>query len=683
MLTDARSPETTTAEPEDTRTPPHRRPAAHLAAHLAAAWTLPALAHLLGIDILMLPVIWVATATLLRTGTGLLDRLIPALGLTSAAVMLLGFLTTYWPWGLHPIPMTGTYLTTLIAISALTGRRPHLPLRAHGTDLLLAAGATLTTYLAATPTLATTRLGWTAYAGISGDRLRQFNLFDTIRHIGGYPALNPEAAAPILESSMFPAYPPGMHYVLATIDAYITGGNNPGPALDALQRYHWYVTIGFGLMALTTAWAARWIAGPQAAGWKRALIVSTITLFITTGIFTTMVWEGFDAQIVGLAYLAILIAVLARPAKHLAEHIALAGALTIAVTYTYTLYAAFAGIAILATAATHWPRLKARPILTITLGAFFGLAASMQVLIPYIRGFDGAHHVNATGFIVAMPKVVLYASLALAAVAVLTPNLRRSPRLQILAATSLGGLLFAIGLRAYNVAYIGTGSYYYEKVIQALVIILIITAGAAVSLLRPPTWWHRGTTPRLRGALASTAAVAFAVFVTGALPTGTPPSYNGALHQPGTDTNWISVWGSGQIHSSVSNTLEYLDDRGLTADGIPTQVVFSPNGGSNQHLTLILAMLNRNLGGLYRQVYGVELDNLNGHDPATPLNGEAQASLDLYKLVVTESTVPLRVLTNDPNTAALLNEFAATNPGGGLTVVYLPDMPGEGPPAHA
>ena len=683
MLTDTRSPATITTAPDDTPTPKHRHPAIRLTAWLAAAWAVPALAHLLGADILMLPAIWIATATLMRTGARLLDRLIPALGLTCGAVMLLGFLTTYWPWGLHPIAMSGTAFTILITVAALTRRRPRLPLRPHGTDLILTAGAILTTYLAAAPTLATTRLGWTAYAAISGDRLRQFNLFDTIRAIGGYPALNPEAAAPILESSMLPAYPPGMHYILATIDAYITGGNNPGSALDALQRYHWYVTIGFGLMVLTTAWAARWIAGPQAAGWKRALITSTITLFITTGIFTTMVWEGFDAQIVGLAFLAILIAVLARPPKHLAEHIVLAGTLTVAVTYSYTLYAAFAGIAILATTATHWRRLKAQPALTITLGAFFGLAASMQVLIPYIRGFDGAHHVNATGFIVPMPKVILYACLALAAVAVLTPNLRRSPRLQILAATSIGGLLFAIGLRAYNIAYIGTGSYYYEKVLQALVLILIITAGAALTHIRPPTWWHRATNARTRSTVASTAAIAFALFITGALPTGTPPAYNGDNHQPGPDTTWISVWDSGQIHSSVSNTLEYLTRHGLTADGIPTQVVFTPNGGNNQHLTLILAMLNRNLGGLYRQVYGVELDGLNGHDPSTPLSPENQASLDLYKLVVTESTVPLRVLTNDANTATILNQFAATNPGAGLTVHYLPDMPGEGPPALA
>ncbi|GIG69611.1 hypothetical protein [Phytomonospora endophytica] len=683
MLTETRSPARTTTAAKGTATPPHRHPAVRVAVWLAAAWAIPALAHLLGADVVMLPVIWVATATLMRTGTRLLDRLIPALGLTCGAVMLLGFLTTYWPWGLHPIPMSGTAFTILVAVAVFTGRRPRLPLRPHGTDLVLAVGAVLTTYLAAAPTLATTRLGWTAYAAISGDRLRQFNLFDTIRAIGGYPALNPEAAGPILESSMLPAYPPGMHYVLATIDAYITGGNNPGSALDALQRYHWYVTIGFGLMVLTTAWAARWIAGPQAAGWKRALITSTVVLFVSTGIFSTMVWEGFDAQIVGLAFLAILLAVLARPPKHLGEHIVLAGTLTVAVTYSYTLYAAFAGIAILATVVTQWRRLKARPVLTIALGAFFGLAASMQVLIPYIRGFDGAHHVNATGFIVPMPKVILYACLALAAVAVFTPNLRRSPRLQILAATSVGGLLFAIGLRAYNVAYIGTGSYYYEKVLQALVLILVITAGAALVHVRPPTWWRYATSGRTRGLIASTAAVAFALFITGALPTGTPPAYNGAAHQPGPDTTWISVWGSGQIHSSVSNTLEYLDEHGLTADGVPTQVVFTPNGGNNQHLTLILAMLNRNLGGLYRQVYGVELDGLNGHDPALPLSAESQASLDLYELVVSESTVPLRVLTNDANTAAVLGEFAATNPGAGLTVHYLPDMPGEGPPAHA
>ncbi|GLZ79095.1 hypothetical protein Afil01_39020 [Actinorhabdospora filicis] len=669
MLTELRS--AGANAPSDKSVHPRRDPARFLL-FLAGSWALAVAAHLIGLDWLLLPVIWLGTASLLRIGTTLLDRLVPALGLVAGLLIIGGYVTTLWPWGLAPVPIGGAALTILVVASYLTGRRPQMPRRVTPTDVTMTAGGVLAGLLAAKPTMATTGLGWAAYAGITGDRLRQFNLFDTIRVLGGYPAVQPHEAAPMLESSMLPAYPAGMHYVYAVIDSFMTGTTDPGRSLDALQRYHWYVLISYAVFAVTVAWAARYLA-PGLAAWKQMLATTTILLFLATGIYTTGLWEGFDAQTAGMLFLALLVAVLARPTKSVGEQLLLAGALTVAVAHTYTLYAVFAAIAVLAALAIQWRRLKRHPRMLIAAAVFFGAAASLQVVIPALQGFEASDHVNATGFIIVMPRTLAFALLALAAVALVRRGLTRSPRLRVLAITNIAGLLFAIGLWIYNVAFIGTGSYYFEKVVYALAIVNLVTCAGALAHVKPrlrlPV--HPGVT--------AVAMVLLAAVITGTIPSG-PAKYNHAEHQPGPDTNWVSVYGSGTIYAGFTPALTWLAQRGLVGDGVPTQIVFSSSGVANQQLTLVTSILNRNIGGLYRQIYGVELTGLRGHEPGDKLDATTQTSLDLYKLVCTESKVPLRVITNDPGTAAILREFAATNPGAGLTVILAEDLPGEGPP---
>lgn len=641
---------------------------------LAAAWALPALTHLLGLDWLMLPLLWLGTAGLLRVGATLLDRLMWAMGAMCGGIMLMGYLTTVWPWGLAPVPVAGTAGTVLAVVALVSGRRLSLPSRMLGTDAIIGAGGLLGWYLMAKPSLGTAGLSWTAFATINPDRLRQFNLFDAVLQLGGYPILTPDAAQSIVEPVMLPTYPAGMHYVFGVIDTFVTGGEI-GPPLQELDRYYTYVLISFGVLVATVAWAARWVAGPQAAGWKRALMTSALAVFTATGFYSVMIWQGFDAQIVGMIFTAMVVALLARPPRAPAEQVFLVGLLAVATTYTYTLFAVFAALGIVASAVFHWGRLRRHAALVIPVTAIFGVLLSLWYLIPASLGTETGKKLNAGGWILPMPRGLLLAATGLVAVAVFTPSIRRSPRLRILAAVFFGGWVFMAGMWIVNMNLVGFGSYYFQKVVYTLAMIGFITAGAALVHLRPRRWSALRT--RSGTFAASAAAVVVAVLLSGAVPWNTI-KYNGD-HNPGIDTTWSRVWAGRKIYAATSGTLSYLVDRGMVGDGVPTLVLFSPNGGANAQMSITMSVLNHDLGKTWWQAYQAEMNGLIGAGDGE-LSAVDEAAFQEFLESLKLTTWPLRILVNDEGAAKKLEKFAAANPGLSLDVRFLADMPGETSP---
>ncbi|TWH69244.1 hypothetical protein [Micromonospora olivasterospora] len=122
------------AAPPERVTPPAAPPAAgrlarrpRLVGWLAAAWLGPLLAYALGVAAVLPVVVLGLTAALLRGGRTLLDRLVLAGALLLGATCAAGLLFSAWPWGLHPVPVSGTALTVLLGVAAATGRRPRLP----------------------------------------------------------------------------------------------------------------------------------------------------------------------------------------------------------------------------------------------------------------------------------------------------------------------------------------------------------------------------------------------------------------------------------------------------------------------------------------------------------------------------------------------------------------------------
>ncbi|GIG67188.1 hypothetical protein [Phytomonospora endophytica] len=644
------------------------RRAGMLVAALASAWAVPTLLHLAHADFLSPLLLWLAVASVLRTGGTMLDRLVPALGLLVSGVLIAGLVTTFWPWGLEPVPIAGSGLSLVVVVAGVTGRRPQLPRRLLGSDLLLVAGGAGAAAVAVLPRLGTRGLDWAAYGFVNGDRVRHVNLFDTILRIGGYPALNPGEASTALEPAMLRQYPAGAHFLYATVDSFVTGGD-PGTALAGANHYFWYASAAFGLFTFTVAWAARRVAGPQIAGWRRAALVAGICGFLGTGFYTTMLWEGFDSQILGMALLALLIAVLARPPRRAPEQFLLVGALTVAITYTYTLFAAPAAIAIVAAAVLSWPRVRRHPWWAITMAAGFGAVAAIQPLIWYLREFKGAEHLNTDGFIMPLPTSVLVGLTVVAALGVAAPVRRRSPRLRTLAVLGLGGWGLTVVLFAYNMATVGHQSYYFRKLPQVLGIILLVTAGTALARLprfRPRAGW------RSRAACAVAAGVA--LILSGAVPYGTV-KFDPAGHLIAADTTWGQVWATGRIGAPVGDLLTALAERGMLADGVHTVVFYSPDGPQNKHASLILGALNRDLGVTAPQAYATKGEDLVGHDGPLPASHKG---LVAFLACLDRLTIPLRVVVGDERLAEALNAYATTHPA--VSVVRIPGLPGPSGP---
>ncbi len=199
-----------------------QRPLGPPAGLIVLAGLVPAACHLLRADWVVPPLILVATASLLRGGQTLLDRLMLALMLLLGTACAAGLLLSVWPWGLDPPAVGGLALAVLVVIGTVLNRTPRLP-RPRPADAL--------------PVLAA--LGGFAYPGASylradfagrinramaGEDLgRHLSIFDSIRQMGGYLFLDPTEAGRHVYAGII-RYPQGFHFIAAPGRPVVTGG---------------------------------------------------------------------------------------------------------------------------------------------------------------------------------------------------------------------------------------------------------------------------------------------------------------------------------------------------------------------------------------------------------------------------------------------------------------------------
>ncbi|TDC40274.1 hypothetical protein E1211_01975 [Micromonospora sp. 15K316] len=162
---------------------------------LVVAWIVPLLAYALNLAGLLPPLVLVLTAALLRVGRTLLDRLVLAAALLLGAICAAGLIFSYWPWGLHPVPVAGAALTVLLGYALVTGVRPRLP-RPTAAALAPVLAAVLATLALAWPYLRADGLaGRLAYAMTGEDNSRHLAAMEGIRAVGGYLFAHSDAAA--------------------------------------------------------------------------------------------------------------------------------------------------------------------------------------------------------------------------------------------------------------------------------------------------------------------------------------------------------------------------------------------------------------------------------------------------------------------------------------------------------
>jgi len=667
---------------------PSGLPLLPLAYLLPAAWVLPVLTHLVHADFVLILAVVYGTGGLLKIGGTVVDRLMITCGLLAGAAIAAGIVFSFWPFGLNPVAVGGSALTLLVLIGTVLRRRPRWPHRFLGTDLLLLGAATAGTYVAYGPA----RLGGTthqlAFAALTGDRLRHFNLFDTIHRIGGYPYLMQDQARHIVDPGMLSVYPPGQHFLYALLDIFLTSHTDPGNPTNELLRYQLYTDAGYGFFVLCVVWGARWVAGPAMAGWRRSFLISTIGVFLCTGVFTTAVWCGWDPQVLGMGFLALLAAVAARPPQGPRLYIVLLTALTIAIFLTYELFAPLAAILIAASAVVYrkrwWPHWRFALVAAVIAAPI----SVSEIVSAKQAGLQTTQAALNVGFTIAVTKETLAVIVLITVAGFAASRARRLPSaVAAVGGTLLSGLVVAV-FWAYQHATIHKSTYYYEKAVEAWVVVALVGIGTFGHLLHEPqrlpwAWARRLRKIRIPSRGLAGAAVALCTLLAGVVVTDSIAhgklSFNYGKMKPGRHTSWARVWMSGKyIYPTDEKALGALRDRNMVGDGVPTVVIWDDHTLSNVNLSLTLAVLNHNDGLIYAPVYEIGgAPGLVSAGSDGPWTYQQLESLDALEKAISDSPVRLRVVVQSTQLSDRLNSWLSDNPQVKAYVVLIPDLPGE------
>ncbi|MEU2394688.1 hypothetical protein [Streptomyces sp. NPDC007369] len=636
-----------------------------LAAAVAASWALPLLLHALGLDVVLVPVLLLATAGLIRVGGVLLDRLVAAALVLCGAVMALGLAFSLWPWGLAPVPGGGVLLTLLSVAGWLARRRPRLPLRLRGSDALVAGTVALVWHYMHHPVAGKSSPERLAYFATAEDRLGHFSYFDGIRHVGGYAFLHQEAARTYMMTPAEAVYPQGSHFLLAWLDALVTSSAGGGSALDATHRYLLYVIGAHALLCGALVWAARWIGGPRLRGWRAAAVCATVAAVAVSGPLPQLVEWGFDSEIFGLLFLAVALALLVRPAMGRAEFALAAVAGLVAVAFVYNLYGALVGIALLAALVVHRQRFAPRRRLLLGVLAAGTLVAGLPSAASVLTKLDVAKTSNLVGPMVIPDRPVFIGCGLLALVAASLPVNRRTGTGRLVLSLVLGTTAVVGGFGAWQKLTIGQYSYYFEKLTAAALVVALISVGLIGTMLPPapetsPSKPRRQAGLLLRSGLA--AAAALALF--GSVQWGVPSGWGHPSAWYGTP---MLKWARGEGKNDIAPAADALTGRDLAGVDPPVIALYANDSYLNLRATFLAQALTHRVGAMVG-LYDVFHVKIGGPGPVD--EQQYQTSLARLKTAVASCPAPPTVLVGDRGTADRLRQDLAGTAV--AAVVYAP-----------
>ncbi|GAA1027039.1 hypothetical protein GCM10009557_06840 [Virgisporangium ochraceum] len=445
---------------------------------LVAAWAVPALTHLVGVDWLLIPVYLAAVVGLQRGLTTLLDRLVVAIVQSFGALVVAGLFFSY-VGKLHPVVLAGSALTLLVA--AATRRDWRAPRLYRPADLAVLAGAVGVAALTVVPFALRDLGGRIGIVAGGEDIARHMTLFEQIGRFGGFAFLHPPGDATLLpaaETEGIRAYPQGIYYTYAVVDRFLrssdTSSTDPFTAVDTML---WLYVVTFVVLALVVLWSAARIAGPGA----RPLAVTAALAVVAAGVFfgepVAVFVRGYPNELAGLVVAAALTALVVRPLTSRIDQIVTVALLVIALSFTYHLFLPFAGLLVLGWVARYrvWRSWQA-----VVIGV---LAVPIVAITPI-----GLLHATTTQLLTsagtALPSdkpaallLVLLAAAGLVAVGGLRSPARRMAAFALLAAVSL-----QVVMGAWQLLTIGRTHYYFDKLLHVLVIVMLVLMGSLARL---------------------------------------------------------------------------------------------------------------------------------------------------------------------------------------------------------
>ncbi len=641
--------------PPEASTPGRRRPA-WLAAGSAIvlAWAVPLGTHALRIDWILPILLLLMTASLIRAGRTVVDRLVLATVLLIGSTCAVGVLLSVWPWHLHPVAVAGTAFTGLVLVAAALKRRPAVPTAFTLPDVLVlvfTAAASVVPLSALRHTASVWRLATAAH---TDDFSRHFMIFDGIRYSGGYLFMHPDHT-PFITRPLI-TYPQGSHLLYGLLENFLTSSASTGDRLMSLNHLVLFTTFSQVFLYLCVLWAIRWVAGTWLSGWAALPVLGAAAAYLAFGDPINLAYDAFVSQTPGVALMAVAVALLARPARHVREQLVLVGGAIVGVAFVYYL-----SLPVLLVSAAVWAfryrSLLRRHLRALVFSALVAGAFSLVMPLANMRANTGAQLLLSGGASSMNRKVTLVIALIPLA-ALMFAKVRRLPVWQLATGQVATALVFTSAVNLYQRWAIGHTIYYFEKVLMQLAIVsLIAVAAPATVLLAPMRPGTRSTTSRVRLLVAGVTAgvCAAAGLVIAVVP------QSGAVHTRGGAYLRLLM-----ATPSVSDAVEQTVRRFPDYDGYTNIVLYTPPkirpGGlwarvDQSWATLYVGTLQRN----YPDTVSVYSFMYPTHTPRlTP---------ELTVRFLIQEKIHARIISDDQQVLDSYEEAARAYPQAGLLIV--------------
>lgn len=622
---------------------------------VVAAWAVPVVTHLVRFDVVLPVLVWVGTASLLRAGRTLIDRLVIAFAVLSGGVSLAALLFSAWPWGFEPVPVAGTAFTTLVLVAVVTGRRPVLPVRIDLSDVVLAGASVVAAVLLLRP-LASSPTSALKVLVLGEDAARHFGIFDNIYRTGGLLAFHQAAMAVPLQQG-FATYPQGAHVTFVLVNNFVHSSSSYGTPLTRLHNFALLYGLSLALSIACVMWSARWVGGQRLRGWAFLPVAAIVTGFLFFGDGIPIFTYGFVSEVAVFGPFALLIAVLARPLSDPREQIVTAAALLCAVSMTYYLFLLSTSVVVVIWAIGYRRHLLGH--WRWTLGAIL-VGGPVALFAPLINLRQaGSVGQLARGGGVEDMNYLLLAGLLVAVVLglVVRRAARRSPAWRMMLVWVVASVAYSAVL--YAATYGNKSQYYYQKSLHELLVVLLVGAGATmmltprairVSKRRQHRRWSTGLVP---SAAAATALLVGAFYFAG-------PMHDDVLRYPPNGRSW----GESYVRD-LNNFVEPANAIVTTYhlqphdDGYVT--VLYVNGRFDAMTTyngsLWLAVLYNNYGREWRDALWV-----------LPTPTKSEAELEQF---IRASPDPVRFVTNVPLVSQAVEHVRQTDPNIRVQVVPI------------
>ncbi|MGC9666973.1 hypothetical protein ACNTMW_10515 [Planosporangium sp. 12N6] len=586
------------------------------------SWLLPVCAHLLRADWLLPPLLLVGVMSIQRAGRTLTDRLVLAVVQLFGALCVAGLVMSVWPWHLHPVPVAGCAFTALVGLAAVTGRRPRLPTRSPAGDVVTWL-ATLAVAVAALVPFALRDLGGRIGLVAPGeDFARHFMLYDLIGRLGGYAFLHRGAAVAATPDGYGIGYPQGTHLLYAVLDRFVRSSAVNADPLTAMDVLLWCHLGTYVFLALALLWSVRRVAGPGPAAVALLPVLAVVSGVLYFGDLLAAFLRGFPNELLGLALVAVLTAVAARPLPRLGEQVATVAALLVGISFAYHLYLPYA------LAVTALWAFSRRRTLPRRLGFVAVPLLPLVAITPLENRPSGAGNLLLTpGTALPVDRPVLVAVVVVAVVGLVARGGWRAPARRLVAVALAVALGMVAVLFTYQYAMVGHSVYYFEKLLHMLLVVALVGLGSTARLVSTPDAAGPARA-RYAAVLAGLVAVVAGLAAAGGQWHSTPLASSGLRYGLGVEKG--SPAGGRQ---AVDLVRRYPD-----ADG-RVDVVLTGTPYANFYGTLFTAAMQRN----YRQ-------GESWYVFLSPMRRHTLADLEAK---VRTSPVPVRFVVGDPRASFL------------------------------